>query len=34
VIRAQIGVGYGGMRQAEAPFRRAGGLTIDPDIAA
>src|SRR5882762_4827198 len=28
------GVGDGGMRQAEAPFRQSGGLTIRPDIAA
>ena len=27
------GVGFGGMRQAEAPFRQSGGFTIRPDIA-
>src|SRR5712671_355600 len=34
-IRARkSGAGDGGIRQAEAPFRQSGGLTIRPDIAA
>src|SRR6266566_1538886 len=33
-VRARkSGVGRGGMRQAEAPFRQSGGFTIRPDIA-
>src|SRR5216684_5805890 len=34
-VRARnSGLGRGGMRQAEAPFRQSGGFTIRPDIAA